>query len=340
MRISVYGAGNTGIALCVHLLSKGYEVLLYTRDVNKRDYFNNNSITATGALQGEFNIKSTNSVEQLLEFSQTVIVSTLANNHEEVFDNIYKRKNEDIIILNGNWGGYQAFKIRERIYGNEGGEIIEAGGMPYVAVYKAGIVNIKAIKSNIDIASVDKQISSDIKSLFQDLYEHVTIKKNVIETSIAAPNPIIHVPLALFNICRIEHGDDFNLLVDGFSKRAEDYITNIDLERKAIAEKLGVEYKEILPLLNGYWDYDYHSLSELYSQSTVYQKVKAPVKIDHRFITEDMPFGIVPIHMLGKLLNIDTPYTNALILIFSLYYKELNCEDMIQFDIETLKAIL
>ncbi len=331
MNISIIGAGNTGMALYIHLVTIGLNAMLYTRSTEKKKFYDNNRIAATGVFSGNYQIRSTASLTELLEHSDIVFIATRANAHQEVLEDIYSHKDVNVIILNGNWGACQAVKIKRKYYRESTTEIIESGGMPYIASWDKNNIKISAVKDNVDVASDTGEISEGIRKILNKLFRNISVKHSIYETSITAPNPIIHIPLALFNITRIENKEDFNILVDGFSKRAEKYILEIDNERRLIAEKLGVKYTPILKLLNGYWNYNYSSLEELYISSPIYSNVKAPKGIEHRFITEDMPYGIVPVSTLGRLLGVKTPYSDALITIFKLYYEELDCGDEIGF---------
>lgn len=42
-----------------------------------------------------------------------------------------------------------------------------------------------------------------------------------------------------------------------------------------------------------------------------------PPNLGHRFLTEDVPFGIVPYHHLARLAGVETPVIDALILLAS-----------------------
>ena len=59
-------------------------------------------------------------------------------------------------------------------------------------------------------------------------------------------------------------------------------------------------------------------------EPTVYH---APSTLNHRFLTEEIPFGLVPLHHLGCLVGISTPYTDATVTMSGLlvekdYWKE------------------
>ena len=53
--------------------------------------------------------------------------------------------------------------------------------------------------------------------------------------------------------------------------------------------------------------------SERVRDTLAYEAIDAPETLDHRYIFEDIPCGLVPLEALGKILNIDMRYTGLVI---------------------------
>jgi opine dehydrogenase len=60
------------------------------------------------------------------------------------------------------------------------------------------------------------------------------------------------------------------------------------------------------------------TIHELLSTNPVYQTVQAPLSLNHRFLAEDTPYGLVPISTLGQATSTPTPVTYALITLTSI----------------------
>lgn len=321
MKISIIGAGNTGFACAAHLAAKGYDVTIYTRDPEKAAYLDKKQITSGQLCSGVFSVSVTACLDEALSDADLLIVCTWANAHREVFEKIYARGDCDVLIFNGNWGAYEAFQVRCGSYPQSTKCIAEAGGMPYVASFSAKerSLTVKGIKRSVTVAGVNGFLSQPLLTLLHALYEEVHVTASVLTTSLEAPNPIIHIPLSLFNLSRIEHHESFSLLTEGFSQNASNYIEGIDRERAALASRLNVSYEGITRQLNGFWGTSYPTLSELFANNPVYQSVKAPDSVSHRFIAEDLPYGIEPLVRLGEAIGVATPYSKALTDTFYLY---------------------
>ena len=340
MKISIIGAGNTGFACAAHLVQKGYDVTVYTRDSEKAAYHDQKQITSGQFCSGVFSVSVTADLKAALKGTDLIIVCTWANAHHEIFEKVYAAVDCDVLIFNGNWGAYEAYQVRSRLYPESTTCIAEAGGMPYVASFseKDRSLTVKGIKRTVTVAGVNGFLSDSLLVLLHSLYEDVHTTSSVLTTSLEAPNPIIHIPLSLFNLSRIEHHESFSLLTEGFSERASEYIQGIDRERAALADRLGVSYEGITEQLNGFWGTSYPTLSELFAGNPVYQNVKAPDSIHHRFIAEDLPYGIEPLVRLGSAVGVETPYSKALVDTFYLYLQKKEHQS-VAFDTALLKKI-
>ncbi|HAH88433.1 MAG TPA: hypothetical protein DCL60_13790, partial [Armatimonadetes bacterium] len=53
-----------------------------------------------------------------------------------------------------------------------------------------------------------------------------------------------------------------------------------------------------------------------------YDGIKAPKTIFHRYISEDIPMSLIPIASLGRLVNVQTPTIDSIILLGSILHGE------------------
>lgn len=141
----------------------------------------------------------------------------------------------------------------------------------------------------------------------------------MLETSLNNSNPISHGPLALFNITRMENGEDFLLFGTGVTPRVARFMEKIDRERVAVVRACGVSAPTELEMLNSFWPEPQESLYNVLHNTPAYSVTKGPRTLDHRYLTEDLPYGLVPYVRLGRKLGVETPCLEALIGMFGLY---------------------
>jgi opine dehydrogenase len=90
----------------------------------------------------------------------------------------------------------------------------------------------------------------------------------------------------------------------------------VDRERLALGRKLGFELTPVIDVSlewYGHGGAKGKTIYEVLSTNPVYVKDTAPPTLQHRFLLEDIPYGMVPMESLGKVMEIPTPVTSAII---------------------------
>jgi opine dehydrogenase len=192
---------------------------------------------------------------------------------------------------------------------------------------RTGYCVLKKIKNVVDIAAVPA--SSVVQSVenLKEILPWLSPVENVVATSINNSNPILHVPITLFNLTRIENGEHFHFYNEAASKHVIRFIEHADLERIAIAESLGVKARSCLEILNSFWPQQWQNLYDAIKNNSEYMLGHGPVTLDYRYITEDIPYGIVPLVKLAKKKRVKIPYLGKMLDIFCLvlnidFYRE------------------
>jgi opine dehydrogenase len=137
---------------------------------------------------------------------------------------------------------------------------------------------------------------------------------NVLQKSLQNANPIIHPAVTLSNAARIEMtGGDFLFYEDGVSDSVGCLIETLDKERIAIGKELGIS---ILPdpergMRQGYMlEANYGSG---YRKTPGFLGISAQPQLDHRYLNEDVGYGLVFMSKLGQPIGVATPGIDAYI---------------------------
>lgn len=352
MNITIIGAGNIGFAAAAHLASLGHDITVYTRTEAKARVLCQGPVIASGCLEGSFAVRGTTDLSQALHAADLVMVFTWANAHSAVAEALATHADHSLTVLicNGNWGAYETYDALSRQTALRGSVIAETAGMPYVGHWSFTddlriAVNVIGIKTTTQMSvtrigacnGVRDAAVRSLLSFMSDSYGHVDLASSVFSTSLSAPNPIIHAPLCLLNMARIEQGQSFHILVDGFNDRTAHLVKGIDDERAALASALHADYEHIVDQLNGFWDTRYASLPEVFRSNSVYSSLPGPTDPFHRFIQEDIPYGIAPLVSLGRVLNVPTPTCEAILTIYRQYFD--NAFSGPVFNADTLAAL-
>jgi opine dehydrogenase len=93
-------------------------------------------------------------------------------------------------------------------------------------------------------------------------------------------------------------------------------VEGLDLERILVGEALGLSLSPTRSRLLEWYGTQGASgetLGEIMATNPPYEAAMAPQTLFHRFIIEDIPFGLVPMEEFGHSLNIPTPIASSLI---------------------------
>ena len=315
MKFTIIGGGNVGQAAAAYLTSRGGECVINTRDAQKAEIINRIGITAEGVVNGNYRVNVTTDMQKAIIDSDIIIIMTIANAHKEVASRLkpFLTQNQKVLIFNSNWGAFEFKQVLGEAIQLKNLTIAETGAQLFIATSKKpGYVNVN-MKSKIYVSAID---SDETQQLLDDLTEYFPqFEKadSIIETTISTTNPVIHVPIALLNAVRIENNQTFLFYGEGVSKGSINLILNLDKERIAVADALGCKIDDVLTVINSFWDIKHDNLFDALTKNSSYIKGNGPTTLNHRYLTEDVPYGIAPISKIGKLFGIETPYTDSLL---------------------------
>jgi opine dehydrogenase len=127
----------------------------------------------------------------------------------------------------------------------------------------------------------------------------------------------------LMNAGWIQHtGGNFLFYREGFTDAVGRVTAAVDAERLAVAKALGIPAKPFIDVfyeagLTSKAARDSGDIARACQESEPNKTIKSPPSLDHRYMHEDVGYGIVPIAALGRLCGVPTPIMDALIAISS-----------------------
>ncbi len=319
MKIAVIGGGNGGQAIAGHMASKGHQVRLYDRNLERVNELNaNRVIKLTGALNlsGEIEFASID-IAKVVKDADLIMVTTTATAHRSVATRLASLLTDNqVVILNpGRTCGaiefknvLNAFGLNKKIY------IAEAQTLVYACrIVRTGEVNIIGAKDKVLLSAYPACDTEYVLGVINQLYDCFFPAKNVLQTSFENIGAMFHPSVVLFNEATIERGTKFYFyrdMTDGLSR----IIEAVDEERLKVAQAYGITPISAFDWVSyAYNGVDGDTLCERMQNNPAYYEILAPTTIDCRQITEDIPTGIIPIAELGDIAGVDTPVMDSLI---------------------------
>lgn len=319
VKITVIGAGNSGLAMACHLSIEGYKVTLWNRTKkNIKKIKNTNKIKISGIYNEEVNIyKVTSDLEEAIDESEVIMITTPANSHNYLAKEIGKViKSGKIIILNpGRTFGVICFK-KEFNKVNKNIDIIVAETQTIIYTARKlspNHVNLICFKSNVLLAS-DVPSKYYFFKLPECYTKYIKLVDSLIETSIGNVGMVLHTAPMLLNAGWIENEKfTFNYYFDGITPSIGALLEKIDQERVEVSRKLGHPVDSTKKWIENVYNVQGINLYESLQNNTVYQTILAPTTLNHRYILEDITCGLVPLEFLGKELNVDVKNISLII---------------------------
>lgn len=328
-KFAVLGAGNAGHALSANLSLEGFSVNLYELpkfEENLDPIRRSGGITISGESNEGFAKlnKVTTEIEDALYGVDVIFVATPAFGQAEFFKTCAPHLGDDqIIIFISNFGALKANKFLQE--SDLGVNVIlgETQSLLYsTRIVEPAHVKVFGVKNNLPVSTLPTDEVEGVIRRLSSALEGFVPAKNVFETSVNNPNPMLHPAMALLNAGRIEStiAKDWGIYKDGATRAVAKVMNQIDEERLAIAEKLNIStdsIKSTTEKFYGNYELNKENLSVLLQTNVVYDEIGAPDDIGTRYITEDVPYGLVPLYSIAEMWEISTPVITSIIRIAS-----------------------
>ncbi|MCD4791444.1 MAG: NAD/NADP octopine/nopaline dehydrogenase family protein [Bacteroidales bacterium] len=312
-KYTVIGAGNGGLVTAGYIFLKGYKVSLYNRSENRIKHIRENG----------YNIKFGNLINKIkpdyvgtnlsaaVSDSDVIIIVITANGHEDIAKNIapYLKDGQIILLVPGRTCGVLLFSQTLKKAGCKANVIIaEANTLFFAArLSELCMIEIKGVKINVSVSALHSCDTDCVINILADVFPNLIKADSFLDTSFSNIGAIFHPTIFLLNKERIIRKEKFNFYTDGLTKQIAHYIEKIDFEFKSIATAIGVNSLSVRDWLNSRYGLPQSTIYEMIKFNPTYKDILAPTTINHRYVWDDIPTGLVPMSSFGKNLGIPTP---------------------------------
>ena len=327
MKIAVLGAGAGGTAIAFDCASHGHDVRLFdfsTFPDNIAAIAKQNGINADGDISGFASISSAgHDIDEALEDATLIYVVGPAYSTTPFGEAVAGKlkTGQTVIVSPSSCGGALAFKKAAGLKFADNSIIVaETSTLHYaVRLTEPGKIHVfLKLKAGNLLAALPGKYTAAVLSLIEDVYPSMEPATSIMQTSLQNANPIIHPAVTLANAARIDNPDDSFLFYEqGVSDATGRIIAALDQERIAIGAKMGITIvpDPDLGMRQGYMlanDY-----GNAYRQAPGFKGIGAQPQLDHRYLNEDVGYGLVFLSNLARQIGVDTPTINAMIQVTS-----------------------
>lgn len=323
MNVTIIGAGNGGSAMAADLSLKGHTVTLFkSSNKGNMDHFKalveNDGAISFHDLEGVFSTKIhkvTSSIEEAFSDNPKVVVLFLKTNfHESVIKSISPYlKDGQVVLLEP---GYLGTAYLRKHCKNVDLIIAEAESSTLdCRIVAPGVVKILFKNERNPIGIYPSERKKEAETILKQFDYNFVILDSVMEAALHNPNLIVHTIGAIMSIPRIEYTDgEYSMYREVFTPSIWNLVEKLDGEKLEILGALGLKktpYVEACKFRNSKdLSIDAKEVFYDYAQNN---SPMGPTVSNSRYITEDVPEGLVLLESLGKVLHIATPVCTALI---------------------------
>ena len=321
-KILIIGSGNVATALAADLSLKGNRICIYKTSNQKSENYEfikkNKTIIITDSEKSmEASVEvATENLEEAFKFEPNVIfIATQTTYHEEIITKLSKYTNSGqiVIIVPGYLSSCYFLKYCNK---DQLPTVVECESSPIdCRVTAPGVVNVFFRNVRNPIGIYPEKNKKDTEETLKNLNLNFITISSVVEAALHNPNLIVHTIGAVMSIPRIEYSNgEYSMYKEVFTKSIYNLIERLDEEKNNVFVKLGIK-----PM--SYFDaccyrnseditVDSRSVFEDYAKNSA---PGGPNVSDSRYITEDVPQGLVLLESLGDFLGVKTDVTTALI---------------------------
>jgi opine dehydrogenase len=322
---AVIGAGLGGCALVASMALAGYRMRLHdVNDARLADIRERGGIEVAGLFEGFARVElATPELGPAVDGADLIIVCTGSNHHAAVARLLAGRlrDGQTIFLVQGGTGGSLVVRNELRRAGCRAEiDVGEIDNYPFSLSWpRPPFMRFTIRKESLQIAALPADRGPAVLARLGAVFPHAVAAPNTLYTGLNNANAILHVANMVANIGRLESGGNgYRFYAEGYTPSAIRTLERVSAERLDVARALGVTLPGIHQWLLDTYQLGGDTLADTFRRLTheptgPYQWTPTPPSMDHKYVTEDVPCGLVAMAALGDAAGVATPVIDGLI---------------------------
>ena len=331
-RVAILGAGPIGCATAAFLSQQGIKAGMWSptaRRLQPHEDPDCAQFECVGAVNGTVVVDRIVGLDALVDYTH-IFVCLPGSLYQRVLEDAaqYWRTGQTVIVS----GALSLVPLWIQKEARSRGAAITAIGwgttLTTAHFLANGRLHLNAMRQRIDMAclavsadatgATSTDAYADCQAFFGNRFMLVD---SLLASTLANINPIAHAAEVIPNLTRMDRGEPWQLFAHftGVVARMADAL---DRERLALARRLGFE----LPTLAQHYHRSYHvPQGPLNEMAQAIEDLGAgplgPDRLEHRYVLEDVPFGLVFQERLAQMCGVDSPMLSSCITLLEGIYE-------------------
>lgn len=325
MKVAVLGAGHGGQAMAAYLKISGHEVRLaavpeHASKLLILKAFGGiylEGITSGGKPPGYVKLDMiTDNVSEAVKGVEVILIVVPAFAQEAYMKILVEHgETRQIIVFNPGKFACMEFAKMLKDAGRDGDLTIgETTTLLYAAkLFGAGHVRIKAIKNDLYFSTFPSIKTAATLWTLSDLFTQFAPAHNVLQTSLDDIGMILHPITTLMNTSRIEQMGPYRNAYYDITPSIGRVIETVDNERLELAKFLRVEALSFLETYDHIYGIRAQNACEVIRSVDAYKIKFSPDNLNHRYVSEEIPYSLVPAAEIAGIAGMKTPGMDCII---------------------------
>jgi opine dehydrogenase len=319
--VAILGAGHGGLALAGYLGRHGHRIALWNRSLERVA-----PVRALGGIRLTMSCDSpvlapiamaSCSMAAVLADASVVLVAVPASGHAEVARHCapHLRNGQTVLLLPGRTGGSLEFRRVLQEHGCRAQILLgETNSFPLAArCVGPASATIFGTKAELQAAALPATRTPELLAECRPLLPMLVAAESVLQTGLGNLGAILHPTITLLNAERIERRESFDFYADGVTPRVADVLAAADEERLRIAAEYRVPACSLQEWIGEAYGHQAATIRASVGGNPAYVGIKAPTTLEHRYLLEDVPTGLIPLIELGEAAGVSVPTLKNLV---------------------------
>jgi opine dehydrogenase len=332
MQVAILGAGAIAYGNAALLCRDGHDVILWSPSGQRTAKLAAGApLVATGAVVGRFHPRIAASCAAAMAGAEAVVVAVPGYGHRHVLDAAAPHLRSEQIVVFSSHMSLAALYLVVLLRKCGVATPIAALGTTVITGRQTApdAVTVGSIRARLDVAVLPESATARgikvCRALFGDRF---VPRSSLLAIALSNLNAQNHLAIALCNLTRMELGE-----VWGQNRHITPAVARLiealDAERLAIAKAFDLTVRSVHEHFHLSFDVPMGPLAEM-AQAVAQRPrdVNGPATLDTRYVTEDVPFGLVPTIRLAALAEVPVPlHESGARLMSALYRRDFAAEN-------------
>jgi opine dehydrogenase len=324
MRVSILGAGAIAYGAAAYLAQAGHDPMLWSPSGKRTAALAaGKPLIATNAIDGTFTPRIGSSCADAIQNADAVMVALPGYGHKSVLAAAAAHLREGQPVIISSHASFGALYLSKLLAARgvqvpiiAWGTTLTTGRQPSPTE-----VNVATVRQKIDLATVPDGAIAAGHALCTTLFGDRFVQRDgLMAIALSNLNPQNHLGIALLNLTRMEQGEAWSQ-GQNITPTVGRLIEALDAERLAIAKIFGLSVRTVKEHFSLSFHVPMASVSEMNQE--MHRQGRGglgPATVNSRYVLEDVPFGLLPTILLGRLAGSPATLHEAGVALFSAAY--------------------